>query len=97
MAITTRQLAQAKDAATALFEQLGLAEYLFDVEPRDGPWQVRIDCAANGGWQSLILDVDPDQLLRIQEDARARDELLERWRRALSSCKVNADQTEWRA
>jgi hypothetical protein len=82
--ITTRNLAQAKEAAGMLLDELGLAAYLFEVEPReDGDWQVRVDCAADGGWRSLVIPVDAEQLLDAAINPTARALMLEHWSRTL--------------
>lgn len=86
--ITTRDLARTKDAVSALLEQLGLSAYLFEIEPKnDGaPWEVRIDCEASDGWQSLSLPIDADRLLESATDAPTRAAMLSEWRSALSGC-----------
>jgi len=86
--ITTRDLAQTKEAVAGLLEQLGLSAYLFEVEPRsDGaPWQVRIDCQVSGGWQSLSLPIDVDRLLQSATEGPTRDRTLSEWRTALHGC-----------
>jgi len=87
--ISTHDLARAKDAVARLLEQLDLSAYLYDVEPADdGPWQVRIDCAAGEAWQSLSLSVDADLLLRSVADAGVGARILEEWRRSLAGCSV---------
>lgn len=89
--ITTRDLAQAKEAVNLLLEELGLANYLFDVEPRSGPWEVRIDCAADGVWHSLTLTVDLAELTEVVTDPAARERLLARWRNTLGACTKSSD------
>ncbi len=84
--ITTRDLAQAKEAVGLLLDELKLSNYLFDVEPRSGPWEVRIDCAAGGVWHSLTLAVDLAELIKVVADLAARQKLLGRWRSALGAC-----------
>lgn len=84
--ITTRELAQAKEAVALLLEQLGLPAYLFDVEPRTGPWEVRIDCAADGGWQSLTLPIAVEELLQVPANQTVRQNVLARWRETLGAC-----------
>lgn len=84
--ITTRDLAQAKEAVNLLLDELRLSNYLFDVEPRTGPWEVRIDCAAGGVWHSLTLTVDMAELTEVIADPAARQKLLRRWRSALGAC-----------
>lgn len=84
--ITTRDLAQAKDAVSLVLEELGLSNYVFEVEPRSGPWEVRIDCAAGGVWQSLTLLVEAAELIEVVENSTARNKLLARWRETLGAC-----------
>lgn len=88
MTVTSAELALADQAAKALLEQLGLSTYLYEVEPRDGAWVLRLDCAAPDGWQSVTLALDKAQLLTSLEDTRVRDDLLAAWRRRLAGCKI---------
>lgn len=88
--ITTRELAQAKEAVSTLLDQLGVAEYLFEVEPRNGLWEVRIDCAAEDAWQSLTLAVDVTDLLQVEQNSTVRQELATEWSAKLCSCSRHA-------
>lgn len=88
--ITTRELAQAKEAVAALLDQLGVAEYLFEVEPRNGLWEVRIDCAAGDAWQSLSLTVDVTDLLQVEGNPAVRQALAAGWAAKLCSCSRRA-------
>lgn len=89
--ITTRDLAQAKEAVNLLLDELRLSNYLFDVEPRSGPWEVRIDCAAGGVWHSLTLTVDVAELTEVVTDPAARERLSARWRNALGACATSSN------
>lgn len=82
--ITTRELAHAKDAANVLLEEIGLSAYVFEVEPRNGPWQVRIDYASGGVWQSLTLSVESAELIEVVTNSETRQRLIARWREALA-------------
>lgn len=84
--ITTRELAQAKEAVSTLLDQLGVAEYLFQVEPRNGLWEVCIDCAAEEAWQSLTLTVDVTDLLQVEHNATVRQQLVTEWAAKLYGC-----------
>jgi hypothetical protein len=82
--ITTRNLAQAKEAAAMLLEQLGLSAYLFEVEPReDGDWRVRVDCASDDGWRSLVIPIDAERLLDSASNSMTRAQVLNDWTRTL--------------
>lgn len=83
MNISTRALTQAKEATAGLLEQLGLEAYLFEVEPRDGPWEVHVDCALSDGWQSLTLPVDVTRLLDTRSNEALRLQVLQDWRARL--------------
>lgn len=84
--ISTRELAQAKEAVNALLEELKLPAYLFEVEPRTGPWEVHIDCAAGDVWQSLTLPVDVTELVETLSNPAARSRLVTKWRAQLDAC-----------
>lgn len=84
---STLELAEAREATRALLDTLGLASYLFEVEPRtDGRWEVRIDCAVADGWQSVVLPVSRERLLASRSDQQARAELLHDWGARLAAC-----------
>ncbi len=83
MELSEKALTQARDTVESLLEQLGLATYLFEVEPRTDHWEVRVECAPNSGWQSSVLNVDDQWLAACRTDAAARGQLLEQWRKRL--------------
>lgn len=84
--ISTVELAEAREAVVDLLEALGPVAYLFEVEPHPGDWELRVDCAVDGGWQSTILAVDKASLLASRTDAARREALLAQWRTRLSAC-----------
>jgi hypothetical protein len=86
MTLSVDDLVQAKDAVGRLLEQLGLKAYLFEVEPSDDVWQVRIECATRDGWQTLRLEVDAPRLRDCATDSAARSEVLRQWRERLVAC-----------
>ena len=79
MNISTRELVEAKDVTAGLLEQLGLEAYLFDVEPRDTAWEVHVDCAIDGAWQSVVFLIDRRLLRASGNDQTARAEVLKDW------------------
>lgn len=83
MQLSTAELAQARDTVQGLLDQLGLNAYLFEVEPRAGHWEVRVECAPNGGWHSSVLNVEEDWLAACRVDPGARSALLAEWRKRL--------------
>jgi hypothetical protein len=83
MQLSQKEMIEARDTVQALLEQLGLAAYLFEVEPRTDHWEVRIECAPNSGWQSSVLNVDEHWLSACRTDPAARDQLIEELRKHL--------------
>ena len=81
--ITTRELAEAKDAVTLLLEELALPAYIFEVDPRNGLWEVRIDRAVDGNWQSLVFPIHIEELQQVITDQAARTRMLDQWRNLL--------------
>ncbi len=90
MTISTMELAEAKEATAALLGDLGLAAFLFEVEPRAGRWEVRVECAIESGWQTVVLDVASERLLACRRDAAVRAALAAEWRDRLGACKKNS-------
>lgn len=84
MTTSTRDLIEAKEAVAAVLDQLGLTAYLFEVEPHDGAWDVRIDCGRPSDWQSTTLAVDGKRLLSSRTNDAVRAELLEEWGKRLA-------------
>lgn len=82
---SSRDLIDAREATSALLEQLDLKAYLFEVEADEDAWIVRVEWARNGDWQTVAMPVQWDQLLNSRSDAKARDTLLRDWRGQLNS------------
>ena len=81
-------LVQAKRAVGELLEELGLAEYVFEVEPSaDAPdtWVVKVEARVDGAWKATELRVDRHALEKSSgRKSDARLELLEAWRARLA-------------
>lgn len=79
MTLSSETLLQTRGAAQALLEQLGLRTFLFEVEPGEDVWRVRVECAVDSGWQSTTLDVDKLELLNSRTDNDVFQKLLTDW------------------
>ncbi len=84
MMLSERELTQAKETVASLLETLGLTVYLFEVEPREGHWEVRVECALDSGWQSATFAVDDALLAAARTSVPTRDALLADWRHHLT-------------
>ncbi len=87
MPISTDELLKAREAVRALLDQLRLSTYVFEVEPREGEWEVRIECAVDKGWQRSTLPVAKTLLLACAQDRGLRERLLADWSTHLAACR----------
>ena len=85
MALSVSELAQAREITSELLDELGLQSYLFEVEPCDEQWELKVDCALdrNGAWESVSLPVPKDMLLASREDAAIHQRIVSAWRNRL--------------
>jgi len=86
MALSIEELARAREVVSELLEELHLGTYTFDVEPRDGGWEIQIECAAEDGWMTRSFTATREELHR-GNDARVRQQLLDAWARPLAACR----------
>jgi hypothetical protein len=86
MRVSSSELTQAREVVGAVLEELRLDAYLFEVEPHAGQWEIRVECAAAGGWKTCRLTAEKDYLLRGSDDAVLHAVLVDTWREALSDC-----------
>ncbi len=88
--VSARELAGARETVAGALDRLGLAAYLFEVEPRpSGPWCLRIECAvggdAEGAWERVEVPVPREALQDGAVGGGGRlEELL---RRRLADCR----------
>lgn len=85
VALSTGELIAAKDAVVRLLEELRLAAYLFEVEPREGAWELRMECELEDGWRITHLDIPKEHLLASMYDAKVRASLLRTLRQHLGN------------
>ncbi|WP_020146858.1 hypothetical protein [Thioalkalivibrio sp. ALJ15] len=85
MALSIEELSRAREVVSGLLEELHLSNYTFDVEPRDGGWEIQIECAADSGWVTHTFAATREQLQHC-DDARVRQQLLDAWAGPLAAC-----------
>ena len=90
MALSMIELAQAREITGSLLSELGLETYLFEIEPGEDYWEIKLDCAMeiDGGWESTSLPITKEILLASHEDAELHEQILEAWRKKLVECKL---------
>ncbi len=87
MTLQTSDLAHARQAIASVLDELGLDAYLFEVEPRDDIWELKIECATAEGWGSFTLQLPQRLITAAPGAAQANDPLLQQCRQALTACK----------
>ena len=90
MELSVDELAQIRETVSALLDELQLEAYLFEVEPQEGQWEIKLECAMDEGWETFQLSAEKDYLLHGSEDAVAHNVILDNWREALAACRIKS-------
>lgn len=91
MTITTEDFALTRETVREMLDSLGLVAYLYELEPRDDHWELRVECALNGGWETVMLSVPESDLRCCRYDVAARERMLEAWRPRLEACRKRGE------
>ena len=96
MTLSISELAKSRDAVTALLDELRLDAYLFEIEPRDDRWKLKVDCAveADGAWESITLLVPKEMLLLCRDDVSVHRRIITEWRERLATCKLRTGRDD---
>jgi len=85
-------LAEIRESVTRLLDELQLEDYLFDIEPKEGLWELTVECAIKEGWETVKLKANKEYFQHGADDALLHQLLLDEWREALSACKVKSSK-----
>lgn len=88
MALGSADLVRARETAARVLDELNLEAYLFEVEPEEQVWELRLECAFESGWTSLSVPVDRTDLLAAGTDSAAFQRLVEEVRSRVGECKT---------
>lgn len=80
---TINEIDNARKAVATLLDAMELDAYLFEVEPADDQWHIRLEWAREEVWTRVTLSAGHDKLLASLDDAGVRDALLREWLLAL--------------
>ena len=94
MSISIEELAKARESVNKILDELQLDAYLYELEPRDDTWDLRVECACeiDGGWETTMIQVPKRMLLDSFDDETARQQLFEYWRKKFAGCKLRQVQ-----
>ena len=73
-------------AIERILDELELRAFIFTLEAKERGWELHVECATNGAWQTISLPADPADLLASMHDPTARERLREAWRERLREC-----------
>ena len=88
MTLSVVELARVREEVAQLLDELRLDAYLFEVEPQNAHWEVKIECAVTEGWETFRLTAEKQNLLRARDNIETHKQLLNDWRSALTACRV---------
>jgi hypothetical protein len=87
MNVSMNELAEVREVVGKLLDQLVLDAYLFEVEPKEDLWEIKVECAVGKeSWETVRLTAKKDILLHGANDAVMHQVLLDNWNEALSAC-----------
>jgi len=81
------EIAAARETISALLEELGLAAYVFAIEPREDRWELKVECDIANAWETVTVPVAVQALLASRTDADVRKRLLQEWDAKLAACR----------
>lgn len=83
MSASAEDLIQARQIIGELLETIELEAYLFEIEPKAGEWELKVECAVEEGWGSFSLMLAE----HLPQNRSEREALIKRCREALAACK----------
>lgn len=87
MATTSSDFIQARLLIDRILEELEIDAYLFEIEPQDGQWELKVECAVDEGWGTYRIALDGQQLHAGFNGESARKALQEQCRQSLGACR----------
>jgi hypothetical protein len=90
MLLAPFDLAGARLAVESLLERLDLDAFIFAVDHTTRGWELRVECAIEGGWQAETIVLGNELPGPGPEDAPLRDRLVNQLRDKLAACKRHA-------
>jgi hypothetical protein len=86
MTINSNDLIQARMLIGGILDELHIDAYLFEIEPREDHWELKVECAINEGWGSYRVALQEEQLQAGFNGADARRQLQEQCRLCFDEC-----------
>lgn len=87
MPTLTAQLAMVREYVNGLLDGLGLDAYLFEIEPHDDKWEVKVECAMEEGWTNVSFMLTGDTLEASSNNEQLKQQLVDELSQNLCACK----------
>jgi hypothetical protein len=81
------QLAMQREYLRGLLDGLGLDAYLFELEPKEGRWELILECAIQEGWETVNIPLDAETLNASCKDEKRKQRLIDELSLRLGHCK----------
>lgn len=83
-----QDIRNARAAVERVLDELGVRGFVYTVEQKQAGWVLSVECATEGGWQSVALAVDPAELNASLGDPAVRAKLRAAWAPHLQACAI---------
>ncbi|OGA72808.1 MAG: hypothetical protein A3G81_11935 [Betaproteobacteria bacterium RIFCSPLOWO2_12_FULL_65_14] len=83
-----QDIRNARAAVERVLDELGVRGFVYTVEQKEAGWVLSVECATEGGWQSVVLAVDPAELNASLGDPAVRAKLRAAWAPRLQACAI---------
>jgi hypothetical protein len=89
MTVTSAELASARELIASLLEAMGLDAYLFEVEPKEEHWELKIECAneEDDSWTATSMQIANHLISAAASDHKNKGILHEFLEHELLACK----------
>lgn len=87
MRVSTLDFVRARDVAARLLDELDLDAWLFEIEPKENHWELKVECATDSGWETVTVGVHQEVLQQCCDDEQKRRALVQEWGGRLRACK----------
>lgn len=87
MTTTTAQIAMIREYVNGLLDGLGLDAYLFEIEPHDDEWKIKVECAIEQGWTNVSIMLDGDSMQASCDNDQLKQQLIDELSQSLCDCK----------
>jgi hypothetical protein len=83
-----QDIRSARKAVERVLKEIGVRGFVYTVEQKEAGWVLSVECATDGGWQTLSWRVDPAELNASLGDSAVRAKLRADWEPRLRACAV---------